>query len=312
MALTTKQLFELAKTYWDSTPDFTPEDDRTELEWEDLTPVEQAAEAESIHAVVDKLVADYGYYAPDAFSAYTPRWIIGEPVLDSSVWQTYIDAVEKMTQTIAEEAEIPPIIQASTLFPPRTWESLYDIPKDVIVKDADGDYVEYFDRYSAWLFGDTQGADTGSSLDSDGPFTEVPAPRVYNYSWSEWEDVPVGVIVEGHGWGSTSESGHHNRYRKLADGTVDFWTVPGEFSPASNSPEFRPGFVDSPFFRAEWDTWADVPENVLVSGTDSTNYRKTDGRIHAVRGSGFSVYSSWNSDTDKFDAAKAPFVKVFE
>lgn len=158
MKLTTKDLFELAKIYWDVSVD--PSDPENEIpEWEELTPGQQALEAESVHAVAEEL--QRRGWRTEKFSDIDPRT------------SAYLSATEIV---------------------PRVWQRIEDVPTDIPVTDVDEDRWE--NREGIWGIVDSSDGSFDQywgELNECAPFTEVIDPPSYAGPWNRWDDVPEGI-----------------------------------------------------------------------------------------------------------------------
>jgi len=132
-------------------------------------------------------------------------------------------------------------------------------------------------------------------------------------SWDNWEDVPVGVIVEGHGPSTTCKDGtKHNKFRKRADGGVDFWAT-FDKDPTVLS-ESEPYEGSSPFVKVEntkgpWDRWEDVPDGVRYSPAGRPEYMYVNrSGLRRVIGSNESEITS--VATDNTVQSWGPFKKA--
>jgi len=80
---------------------------------------------------------------------------------------------------------------------------------------------------------------------------EIPT-EYHEGKWDRWEDVPVGVIVEGHGPHSTDDSADppvHNKFRKREDGDIAFWYVDSSYPVPYHAPVPADGCA--PFVKVE-------------------------------------------------------------
>lgn len=204
--VTTKELFELAEIMSDAY-DVIDSDDT--IVWPDLTPVEQAAYAEGIRAVLDTLELRGWYQDP---------WFINDSEL---VW---------------EPATTIPVVIAE----PRQWNLIEDVPLNVRVTDCTGDTIAY--HSGLWMVQRPEGNFHDEFQNDYTPFTEILSDR-----WERWSDVPVGVLVDSLAESATNSSGKHDRWLKVSDNTTQVMWAHGDSHQEATNP--YGAYPEGPFVK---------------------------------------------------------------
>lgn len=307
--ITTKELFELAKFHFDSLPEY---EDRDESEWEyreweELTPVEQAEEAEATRLLLGELERR-GWTPPDKFPVFDPKpWIdafhrdlnirvgrgmsisdvIGDD--DKLIYERYMPTADDSTPFDFHHGEARcSFAKADTLKP--YLETITDILNDVMQDLGIPEWVIPTDPF-----------DEVRPLRQDelDPLTE-------RTRWDRWEDVPEGTVVEAR---------DTVRYKKVYGRIHTIWSNGrAEVSAWDNSSDFDQH--KAPFTRwteneGPWSKWEDVPDDVTYVSEARKNgpqWVNRDGeRFIVLRNSG----ESRPSDC-KDIAKRAPFVRYEE